>query len=105
MTAQRLPHDKLTVLYLLARLRSPVSADLLAHLSGFSTNQIEAILSELRRFLRVDHTRDTTRYSLFQRTFGDFLQSRDVPQAADTTPTKVNARIADTLFRDLYGDG
>jgi hypothetical protein len=104
MTAQPLPHDKLRVLYVLSQARSPVSLDLLTSLIGdLDANRIRTILIDLQPFLSVDYRGDAPIYSLFHRTFADFLQRRDIMQAADVSAEKINSDIADSLWRGLAG--
>jgi hypothetical protein len=96
--------DKLHVLFVLSAARSPVSLQLLTTLlPEVNANRIRDILDELKRFLSIDYSSGTARYSLFHRTFSDFIQRRDIVQAAAPTPEQINADIADTLLRRLLG--
>jgi hypothetical protein len=104
MTAQPLPYDRLRVLYVLSQARPPVSLDLLTSLiHDLDANRIRTILSDFQRFLSIDYSGDAPRYSLFHRTFADFLQRRDIMQAAGVSPEQVNSDIADSLWRGLVG--
>lgn len=103
MTARLLPRDKLTVLYVLSAVRHPVSARLIADLSGVDVLAVHPILGEWRPFLHEQRRAGTTYHSLYHGSFRDFLWRRDVLQAAAVDLAQLHGRIADRLLEDVLG--
>jgi nucleoside phosphorylase len=103
MTASPAPLDKLKVIYLLAEVRRPVSATLLAEFSRQTQVHVQSILDEWSQFLHVQTLSNQKRYSLYHSSFVEFLQESEVVKAAGLSIKGINTVIADDLWTSIHG--
>jgi hypothetical protein len=108
MKAKPLPRVRLRIIYILSEVRQPVSRQLITE---FADNEelhvdelmVQEVLDDWEQFLHEQQTPDGKKYSVYHASFRDFLNRKDVVQAADVTIREINALIADSLWNDLFG--
>ncbi len=105
MTASPLPIDKIRLLYVLSEVREPISPQLIAEFADLDPLVVQAVINEWRQFLAVEERAGQRLYSLFHRTFRDFLHRKDIVDASDIAIESVNRAIADNLWQEVMGDG
>jgi hypothetical protein len=108
MTAQPLPVARIRVVYILGEVKRPVSRALISQFSTtddlrVSEVEVQAILDEWSEFLH-EQREEVTVYSVYHASFRDFLQRKDIVQAAGVTLAGINALIADDLWEHLFDD-
>lgn len=107
MMTDPLPRKKIRILYVLSEIREPISRSLIMQFAGeedLDVMAVQCILDEWRPFLAVHEIDGERRYSLFHRTFRDFLHRKDILKAAGVTIDNVSSAIVDKLWRELMGD-
>jgi hypothetical protein len=102
MMARPLPRLKILIIYILSESLLPVSRRLLAKFltgSGVEADElaIQDVLDEWHQFLHEQQTPDGARYSIYHDSFRDFLNRRDIVQAAGVTIKGISAQIADSM--------
>lgn len=102
MTAKPLPRLKIMIIYLLSEARLPVSRQLLTKFlatGGLKTNElaVQAVLDEWEQFLHKEENSQGPRYSLYHASFRDFLNRREIVQAAGVTLQGINAQVSRSL--------
>jgi len=109
MMERPLKRSKIKIVYILAEVRQPVSRRLIADFSQEDAVTVQETLDEWGQFLHQatvgEGGTEVKRYSVYHTSFRDFLQRKDILQAADVNIPRINAMIADNLFQDLFGDG
>ncbi len=100
MDAAPLPEDKIHVIYCLARQPSAWPRRLIARAAGLKELRVQEILNEWREFLRVDVHDHEDCYSIYHKSFYDFLHRHDIVEAAGASFD----RIDDDLLRPLLED-
>ncbi|MDP9219149.1 MAG: toll/interleukin-1 receptor domain-containing protein [Actinomycetota bacterium] len=108
MTAQPLPVAKIRVVYTLGEVKRPVSRALISQFTTtddlrVSEVEVQAILDEWREFLH-EQTGEVTAYSVYHASFRDFLQRKDIVQAAGVTLAGINALIANDLWEHVFDE-
>jgi len=109
MTAKPLPRVKIRVIYILCEVRQAVSRHLITHFADSASLPVDElavqeVLDEWDQFLHEQQSPDGKVYSIYHASFRDFLQRMDVVQAAGVTIPDINALIAGSLWKDLFGD-
>jgi hypothetical protein len=101
---------QLPVLVALTAVKEPVSIDLIAEFSEIADRrQIRAVLQEWDQFLYTaqaldDEGRPQKRYRLYHESFYEFVAAKDEVADERVNLKKAHGRIADVLWRDLYGN-
>lgn len=103
MTATPLPQAKITLVYILAEVRHPVSRQLLAEFAHEAELTVQAVLDEWQPFLQAQQVEGALRYRVYHSSFRAFLTRQDIMQAAGVTLPEIHARIANSLWEALYG--
>ncbi|MBX0331469.1 ATP-binding protein, partial [Oscillochloris sp. ZM17-4] len=108
MTAP-LPRAKIFMIYIICEARQPVSSSLIAYVArhaklAMDELDIQAMLLDWLQFLHEQKVAMGTRYSIYHTSFRDFLHRKDIVQKAGVTIPGINALIAESLLRELYGD-
>jgi hypothetical protein len=109
MTAKPLPRVKIRIIYVLCEIRQPVGRPTIARFASDASMtvdelSVQEVLDEWDQFLHEQPGPPETRYSIYHASFRDFLQRKDVVQAAGVTLPEINALIADSLWGDLFGE-
>ncbi|OCQ95662.1 hypothetical protein BCD67_10060 [Oscillatoriales cyanobacterium USR001] len=100
---KELRRRKLKVIYLLTKVRKPVSCDILADFAEEDALDVQEVLDDWEQFLRRsgDISPD---YSIYHASFQRFLYRIDVVQKAGVSLRDIETAISDNLWGDLYGD-
>jgi len=100
---KELRRRKLKVIYLLTKVRKPVSCDILADFAEEDVVDVQEVLDDWEQFLRRsgDVSPD---YSIYHASFQRFLYRKDVVQKAGVSLRDIETAISDNLWGDLYGD-
>ena len=100
---KELRRRKLKVIYLLTKVRKPVSCDILADFAEEDALDVQEVLDDWEQFLRRsgDISPD---YSIYHASFQRFLHRIDVVQKAGVSLRDIETAISDNLWEDLYGD-
>jgi hypothetical protein len=100
---KELRRRKLKVIYLLTKVRKPVSCDILADFAEEDALDVQEVLDDWEQFLRRsgDVSPD---YSIYHASFQRFLHRIDVVQKAGVSLRDIEMAISDNLWEDLYGD-
>jgi hypothetical protein len=109
MTTKPLPIAKIRIVYVLGKLRKPLSRKLIAQLSSdpqlrLNELMVQDVLDEWDEFLHEQVVDGTKRYSIYHASFRDFLHRRDIVQAAGVTIKGINALIAGTMWDQLFAE-
>jgi hypothetical protein len=89
---------KLDVLQLLALVRGPVSARLIADVLSISVSEVRAVLDEWHEFLQVTREDGPARYRLYHSSFQQFLLSKEAIQ--DLDPMRWMGLLADYFGKE-----
>lgn len=104
MTAKPLPRRKLKIIYLLSKTRKPVSCNLLADFAEEDPLDVQEVLDQWEQFLRVRPLNGDWGYSIYHKSFQDFLFNRRTVQQAGVSLPDIEQAIVDNLWEDLYGE-
>lgn len=104
MNVKPLPRIKLKIVYLLGEIRQPTSRRLLAEYAQENQLTVQEVLDEWEQFLHEQDLEGQTCYSIYHASFQDFLNRKDIVQAAGVDLQDINAMIADRLWEGLFGD-
>jgi hypothetical protein len=104
MVTKPLPRMKLKIIYLLSKTRKPVSCDLLADFAEEDPLTVQEVLDDWEQFLRHRFVEDEEVYSIYHKSFQDFLFSKRTVQKAGISLRDIELAIADNLWEDLYGE-
>lgn len=107
MMAKPLPREKIRIVYILCELKQPASRVLIHQFAdddALAVNMltVQMVLDEWDQFLHEHYHEDGTRYSIYHKSFRDFLHRKDIVQAAGTTLKEINQVIADELWGELF---
>jgi serine/threonine-protein kinase len=95
MMDQPLPTEKIKIVYVLAEVRQPVSAQKICDFSGEEGNKVEEVIMEWKQFLHDLRKDQQPRYSVYHSSFRDFLHRRDILASHPITLQDVHRRIAE----------
>jgi len=101
---KELRRRKLKVIYLLTKVRKPVSCDILADFAEEVPLDVQEVLDDWEQFLRTNSDTPPD-YSIYHASFQRFLYRKDVVQKAGVSLRDIETAISDNLWGDLYGDG
>jgi hypothetical protein len=101
---KELRRRKLKVIYLLTKVRKPVSCDILADFAEEEAWEVQEVLDDWEQFLRTNSDTPPD-YSIYHASFQRFLYRKDVVQKAGVSLRDIETAISDNLWGDLYGDG
>ncbi|BAY80500.1 hypothetical protein NIES25_69880 (plasmid) [Nostoc linckia NIES-25] len=104
MNAKPLPHTKLKIIYIMGEIHQPVSRSLISEYAEEKELTVQDVLNEWEQFLHKQLIEKQTCYSIYHASFLDFLHRKDIVQAAGVEIRKINAMIADVLWKGLFGD-
>lgn len=103
MMTKPLPRTKLKIIYLLSKTRKPVSCDLLAYFAEEDPLTVQDVLDEWEQFLRHRSVENEEVYSIYHKSFQDFLFNKRTVQKAGISLRDIEQAIADNLWEGLYG--
>lgn len=95
MMDQPLPTEKIKIVYVLAEVRQPVSAQKICDFSNEDGSKVEEVIREWKQFLHDLRKNGQIRYSVYHSSFRDFLHRRDVLASHPVTLQDVHRRIAE----------
>lgn len=106
MTSKPVPRDKISIIYVLAEVRQPVSPSLILDFIKESNPAmdelaIQEVLDCWRQFLYEHRINGERRYSLYHASFRDFLYRKNIVRAAGVSQKGINAMIAKQLWRTM----
>ncbi|NER97703.1 MAG: ATP-binding protein [Symploca sp. SIO1B1] len=104
MTAKPLPRTKLKIVYILGEILQPVSSQLISEYANEEQLTVQDVIDEWEQFLHKQPIDNQTCYSIYHASFQDFLNRKDIVQAASVDIKDINGMIADFLWEDLFGD-
>lgn len=104
MVTKPLPRMKLKIIYLLSKTRKPVSCDLLADFAEEDPLMVQEVLDDWEQFLRHRIMEDEEVYSIYYKSFQDFLFNKRTVQKAGISLRDIEQAIVDNLWEDLYGE-
>jgi len=105
MTRAGVDKDKLRLLYRLVRARRPISPQLLGELSGVDPLEAQNILDHWAQFLHRTEIRGEPHFSVYHKSFSDFLERTDIVRAAGISLEEIDESLADRLLKDFHGEG
>jgi hypothetical protein len=110
MTAQPLPHLKITIIYILSEVRQAVSRKLITEFARTPTLPIDEllvqqVLDEWKQFLHEYTVEGCKRYSIYHTSFRDFLHRKDIVQAAGIVIKDIHSMITNDLWQEFFKDG
>jgi len=100
MLTKPLSEKKTKIVYILSEVHKPVSRTLLADFATESDMQVQVVLDEWDQFLHKEQQKDEIHYSIYHNSFRDFLNRKDIVQAAGVSLAAINDSIADSFFGD-----
>ncbi len=103
MMAKPLPKARIRIIYLFTALKNAVSCELLADFGKEDPGSVQEILDEWRQFLYRKIVDSTPHYSLYHKSFSDFLCRKDIVKAVGMSMEEANRQIAETIEKDLLG--
>ncbi|MGL4502935.1 MAG: hypothetical protein ACRCU2_27990, partial [Planktothrix sp.] len=103
MVTKPLPRTKLKIIYLLSKTRKPVSCDLLADFAEEDPLTVQDVLDDWEQFLRQRFVDEEEVYSIYHKSFQDFLFKKRTVQKAGISLRDIEQAIVDNLWEDLYG--
>ncbi|NMG60123.1 hypothetical protein E1H12_16770 [Geitlerinema sp. P-1104] len=104
MVTKPLPRTKLKIIYLLSKTRKPVSCDLLADFAEEDPLTVQELLDDWEQFLRHRFVNGEDVYSIYHKSFQDFLFNLKTVQKAGISLRDIEQAIVDNLWEDLYGE-
>jgi hypothetical protein len=104
MVTNPLPRTKLKIIYLLSKTRKPVSCDLLADFAKEEPLTVQEVLDEWEQFLHHRSVDAEEVYSIYHKSFQDFLFNKKTVQKAGISLQDIERAIADNLWGSLYGE-
>ena len=104
MTAKDRPDYKVDIVYTLVELNQPVSTKFIAEIVQQERLTVQQVLNEWEQFLPSKKINNQTCYSVYHKSFRDFLYSNETVQASKVKLMNIKARIVDNLQQELYGD-
>ncbi|MCW6037343.1 ATP-binding protein [Spirulina subsalsa FACHB-351] len=104
MVTKPLPRTKLKIIYLLSKTQKPVSCDLLADFAEEDPLTVQEVLDEWEQFLRHRIMEDEEVYSIYHKSFQEFLFNRRTVQKAGVSLRDIELDIVDNLWDGLYGE-
>lgn len=107
MTERSRPRHKVKIVYVLAEIHEPISRALIAEFAQEDPLTVQEVIDEWREFLRESQVEKQTCYSIYHASFSDFLDRKDIVQAAGDflgQVKQVKRQIADELWDGLYGN-
>lgn len=101
MAQSPLPREKIKIIYILSEVQQAVSRKVLSDFSKEDEVTIQAVLDEWKQFLHEIKVEDNKRVAIYHDSFRDFLNRKDIVQAAGVTIEGINALIDDDLSKAL----
>jgi len=103
MMASPLPKEKIKIVYILSEVQQPVSRKMLSDFSKEDELTIQSVVNEWAQFLHKQETDGQKCFSLYHDSFRNFLNRKDIVQAAGVTIEDINGLIADNLWQEFKG--
>jgi hypothetical protein len=101
MTAKPLPKNKIKIVYVMCALRSAASREVIAKYAKQSELTVQEVLEAWAQFLQKHESSESPRYRFYHESFRDFLQRRDIVQAAGVNLPEISAEVAETITKGL----
>jgi len=92
--------EKLNVLYVLANAKQPLSLGLLSEFTEIPKNTLSSIIEDWNQFINSYSINESTRYSIYHKSFIDFLRDRQTIQTSGDSLENINNLICDSLWGD-----
>jgi transcriptional regulator with XRE-family HTH domain len=100
MTKPPLPVKTLRIIYALSEAGVAISSALLSKFSKENIITVQQVIDEWKQFLHTAKFDNTSHYSFYHESFRDFLNRKDIIQAAGIDLKEINKDISDTFFND-----
>jgi hypothetical protein len=101
MTAKPLPKNKIKIVYVMCALRSAASREVIAKYSKQNALTVQEVFEEWAQFLQKQESYQPPRYRFYHESFRDFLQRRDIVQAAGVSLPDISAEVAKNMTEGL----
>ncbi|MFM2062446.1 MAG: hypothetical protein RLZZ507_2116 [Cyanobacteriota bacterium] len=98
------PMIKLYVVYHLAETRQPISCELISEYIHETPLTVQEILEKWLQFLHKRLIEDRTCYSIYHRSFSEFLHDQEIVKQAGVSLQVINKQKADYLWEAMFGD-
>jgi len=103
MTKPEPHHDELLIIYVLSQVRAPVSLERLANFTRLSALKIQKTLDDWSQFLHKESSHGEVKFSIYHRSFSEFLERVDIVRATGISIPEVHEAIAQSLLRGFHG--
>ena len=87
------PTEKIKIVYILAEVCQPVSAQKICDFSSEDGSKVEEVIKEWKQFLHNFRKNGQIRYSVYHSSFRDFLHRQDILESHPITLKDVHSRI------------
>jgi hypothetical protein len=101
MTAKPLPKNKIKIVYVMCVLRSAASREVITKYSKQNALNVQEVLDGWAQFLQKQEGYQPARYRFYHESFRDFLQRRDIVQAAGVSLPDISAEVAKNMTEGL----
>lgn len=98
------PVIKLNVVYHLAETHQPISCELISEYIHETPLTVQQILEEWLQFLHKRIIENRTCYSIYHRSFSEFLHDQEIVKQAGVSLQAINKQKADYLWEAMFGD-
>ncbi|MDJ0735473.1 MAG: hypothetical protein QNJ47_15675 [Nostocaceae cyanobacterium] len=101
MTTKPLPRNKIKIVYVMCALRSAASREVIAKYSKQNELTVQEIFDGWAQFLQKQESYQPPRYRFYHESFREFLNRRDIVQAAGVSLPDISAEVADNMTEGL----
>lgn len=95
---------KMKVVYHLATSRQPISCQLISKYTGETPLRVQDVLHEWLQFLHERPIEGEVCYSIYHRSYWEFLHNDERVKAAGVSLKEINKEKSDYLWKGLFGD-
>jgi len=104
MMEKPLPEAKIKIIYVMSELQEPVSRAFIANVTCEKEVLVQKVIDEWTQFLHRQIIEGELSFSVYHTSFNDFLNRKEIVQAAGVSLPEINEIISDrllTLFNDV----
>ncbi|MEA5581651.1 hypothetical protein VB620_09900 [Nodularia harveyana UHCC-0300] len=101
MATKPLPKDKIKIIYVMCALKSAVSREMIVKYSQEDNLKVQEVLKDWTQFLQEQNTYQPPRYRFYHESFRDFLERREIVEAAGVSLPEISAEIAKNMGEGL----
>ncbi|MEA5550670.1 helix-turn-helix domain-containing protein [Anabaena cylindrica UHCC 0172] len=101
MTTKPLPKDKIKIIYVMCALKSAVSREMIVKYSQEDNLTVQEVIRGWTQFLQEQKTYQPSRYRFYHESFRDFLERREIVEAAGVSLPKISAEVAKNMGEGL----